>query len=147
MGRLRDWLDWLERPKVVRAGRYLVVVLVALAVISNAFALRYAIHADSQQAEGRRIATATNCAAISAVIDAGRATIQGGTPLPPRLQRELERYGYPTPEERKQAARLAAAAYARSITSRVQEFTGRKDLVEKDGSLDCAKLREEAEER
>ena len=136
------FIDFLSTPKALRIGRHVLMVLIVCAIVSNGIALRYAIHADQSQREGRQIAAQTTCAALGAVIDAGRATIRSGGALPRKLERFLEGYGYPSREERKTAAELAAASYARAITTRVQTITGRSDLVRRDGSLDCARLRE-----
>lgn len=91
--------------------------------------------------EGRTVSVQTTCAAISAVIDAGRATIQqSGMSLPTRYERELRKLGAPSASERRVSLELAAATYARMIATRVQRSTGRTDLVRRDGTLDCRKL-------
>lgn len=141
MSWLPDALHRLDNPRILRYARNTFIVLTALTVVSNGIAIRVALRADSQQREGRDIARDFSCATTSAVIDAGIATIKGGGQLPPRLQRELQRFGYPSRGERDTANALAAAAYARRVATKVQEFTGRSDLVRPDGSLDCARLR------
>lgn len=135
-------LDWLASPRVLRVLRVLGGVLVVAAIVSNGVAIRVALHTQAQQNEDRRLAQDFSCAVASAVVDAGIATIKAGGTLPPEFERNLRKLGYPSAEERKVGQELAAAAYARSIATRVQASTGRTDLVRPDGSLDCKRLRQ-----
>ena len=138
-------LDFLDDPRVTRIARASFVVLVVVGVLCNAVAIRVAVHAADQQREGRKIAVATTCAAISAVVDAGRNTLKaGGKAQPQPFERNLLKLGYPSLEQRRAGTELAAATYARSISSEVARVTGRKDLVNRDGSLNCGRLRQEA---
>lgn len=137
--------DALASPRVLRVARGVFIVLLAVGVTSNAIAIRVALDADQGQREGRRVAVQTTCAAISAVIDAGRATIlAAGQEQPQPFERNLLKLGYPSLERRRTASELAAATYARSIAGRVAAITGSKGLVRPDGSLDCARLRKAA---
>jgi hypothetical protein len=78
------------------------------------------IRANQAEAQaGRRVAIAVTCAALSAVIDQGRATISAS---------------------HTQRARRAADAYRDGIAQRVQRQTGVHGLVRRDGSLDCDRL-------
>lgn len=142
MSRIRGILDLLGSPRAVRAGRAIGMVLLVVAVASNGVAIRFAIRAEKEQRRGRQISTQTTCAATSAVIEAGRQTIlAGGRRQPDRFERNLAKLGYPPLEARQKAAELAAQAYARAIASKVQEITGRTDLVQRNGALDCDHLK------
>lgn len=99
-----------------------------------------------RQREGRRIAVNVTCGAISAVIDAGRATITGGAAgLPPELASFLEAHGYPPAAERRRQALEAASTYARSIAKAVERASGRDDLVQPNGRLRCERLAEQVD--
>lgn len=95
-----------------------------------------------RQREGRAIAINVMCGGISSVIEAGRATITGSSTLSPEFERNLERLGYPPERQRKAAARAAAKGYAASIAAAVQQESGVRGLVRKDGSLNCERLRQ-----
>jgi hypothetical protein len=64
--------------------------------------------------------------------------------MDPRLEKHLERFGYPTFKARQRNARRAARAYAKSIAVAVERESGRPDLVDKNGALNCAQLRRAA---
>lgn len=131
----------LDRARVTRIARAAFIVLVVVGVLTNAVAIRVARHADEHQREGRQLADQSTCAAISAVVDAGRATLLGGGKAQPQpFESNLRKLGYPTLQRRRKAAELAAATYARSIATEVARITGRNDLVNADGTLDCARL-------
>jgi hypothetical protein len=95
-----------------------------------------------EQRQGRTVAVRALCAATSAVIDAGRATItgSGGAVGSPRFVRALERLGYPPKRVREQQAQKAAQFYAQAISKRIETATKQKGLARKDGSLDCRRL-------
>lgn len=95
-----------------------------------------------QQRAGRNIALAVNCGALSAVIDAGRATITGGGILPPELEQFLERHGYPPKDVRDAQAKAAANAYGNRIADAVQRTSGLEGIVRADGGLNCKALAE-----
>lgn len=91
--------------------------------------------------EGRRAAVDVTCAATSAVINAGRATITGGAEsLDPEFARNLEKLGYPSKPVRERQARKAAKLYAGAIAREVERATGVTGVVKEDGSLDCERL-------
>lgn len=94
---------------------------------------------QEEQREGRRAAIQVTCAATSAVIDAGRATITGGAEsLDPEFAKNLEALGYPPINVRRDQARKAARLYAKAIADKVEAATGVEGVVhEKDGTLDC----------
>lgn len=97
--------------------------------------------AAARQAEGRRVAVDVTCAAMSAVIEAGRTTITGsGRVTSEEFERNLRLLGYPPKSERRAAARRAADAYARSIAMNVQRQARVKGVVRPDGTLNCARL-------
>lgn len=104
------------------------------------------IVADVQQGqrdvqEGRRFAVSVNCAATSAVIEAGRATITGGAAgVGGEFERNLERLGYPPRKVRKRQAKQAGRAYAAAIARQVEKAAGVKGVVHRDGTLDCPRL-------
>lgn len=130
-----------DRDRVIRIARGVFVVLLVVGVFVNAIAIRVARNADEQQRKGRQIADQSTCAAISAVVDAGRATLlAGGKAQPEPFETNLRKLGYPSLARRRKAAELAAATYARSIATEVARITGRDDLVNADGTLDCARL-------
>lgn len=91
--------------------------------------------------QGRKAAVAVTCSAISAVIDAGRATIGASINVSPKLERNLRRLGYPSKHQRQKNAKVAARRYATSISRAVARETGTKGLVHKDGTLNCNRLK------
>jgi hypothetical protein len=96
-----------------------------------------------EQREGRKQAVDVTCAAVTAVIDAGRSTITGGTqPGSAEFVANLERLGYPPKPVREAQAEKAADAYARFISGKVESLTGARGVVNPDGSLNCEKFRE-----
>lgn len=98
---------------------------------------------QQEQREGRRAAVDVVCAATSAVIDAGRATIIGGAEdLDPEFARNLERLGYPPRDVRRDQAQQAAQAYAAAIAKKVEDATGVTGIVRRNGTLDCVRLAE-----
>jgi hypothetical protein len=137
-----------------RYGRDLTTViavgLAAWAVIGVVGEAREVKKTQAEQKKGRAIAIAVTCAATSATIDAGRATITGqiGAPLPSRFARALERLGYPPQEVRDEQAREVARAYGDLIARRVQaaaqtagvERELAEDLVTESGRLDCRRI-------
>lgn len=91
--------------------------------------------------EGRRVGILASCAATSAVIDAGRAVITGGSSgVPPQLAQFLEQHGYPPKGVREKQAQQAARDYGRAIARRVEDASGVRGLVEPNGRLDCRRL-------
>jgi hypothetical protein len=94
----------------------------------------------ASQREGRRNAVAIVCGATSAIIEAGRASILSGGELPPRLERNLIRLGYPERAERRAQARAAAEAYSLGIAGAIEKESGVQGLVRADGTLDCDRL-------
>lgn len=130
------WERLRARPEIL----VLLVVLLMTGSTALSAAALWRVSGQTQAIqEGRRTATAVNCAVASAVISAGRKTITSAQPLPPRLERNLERFGYPTFEQRQAGARKAAAAYAQEILVAVANEVGRKstELVHADGTLNC----------
>lgn len=110
-------------------------VVVAVALIN-------ADNAIDQQKAGRKAAVQVTCGALSAVIEAGRATITGsGEIQPPEFAKALERLGYPPKKVRRAAAEEAADQYRRLIASTIEKQAHVKDIVREDGTLDCSKLR------
>lgn len=127
--------------RLLRENWYRDVWLLLLSIVLVLMVLGLQTKVDRQR-EGRAIAINVMCGGISAVIEAGRATITGSSrSFSPEFERNLERLGYPPRKQRTQAANAAAKAYAAAIAKSVQEESGVKDLVRKDGSLDCARLR------
>jgi hypothetical protein len=100
------------------------------------------------QRVGRRVAVGATCAALSGVIEAGRATISSGVIIKPqRFERNLEKLGLPPIRIRKHSAEDAAFAYGRAIAIRVAQATHNKSLVRSDGTLDCHLLQVAARTR
>lgn len=116
--------------------------LMVLALVHSQQAVTRSQNALQAQVEGRRIGQLITCASISAVIDAGRATITGSNQIgPPRFERSLEALGLPRREVREQQAQTGARLYAQSIARKVETASGVRGIVKKDGSLNCALLR------
>jgi hypothetical protein len=132
-------------------GRYGRDLTTVIAVGLSAWAVIGLDREQEEQREGRRIAVAVTCAASSAIIDAGRATLTGqiGAPLPQEFARQLEKLGYPPQKVRDQQAREAARAYGSFISRRVQraargaevERQIADDLVTEAGRLNCERLK------
>lgn len=89
----------------------------------------------------RRDATKVTCAALGAVIDAGRNVISGNSTRETPFMHFLERHGYPPPRIRRAQANAQAAGYAETIITRVEHAIGRRRavrIITPDGSIDCA---------
>lgn len=140
---IADRLD-ARYHKVSRALGAQVVILIACIV---AFALLL-IHANHEIQDGRRAGTNVSCAAIGAIAEAGRQTIEQGSAAiePDRFRINLEKLGLPpvdTDESRKRAHE-SGQKYVTRLNMQVQERTGIQDLIRKDGTLNCSRLREAA---
>lgn len=127
-----------------RHDRLLLTTLAAaLLALTISVAMAYTtLHNRSDllnQRDGRRLALSVVCASTSAVIESGREVLTGTGALPAPLAALFERYGY-SERAARAAARLAAERYAREIAREVQRAAGRRDLVRKDGSLNCERL-------
>lgn len=88
-------------------------------------------------------ASLARCAATSAVIEQGRATIVSGVAKkpPPKIEASYRAFGLPPYEVRKALAMKQADAYANGIASRVEAITGKALLVDKKtGALNCQRL-------
>lgn len=119
---------------------------------------------------GRRVAVIVTCAANSAVIEAGRKTIQGspllpgdkvkpgpdgklGTPdddfTPGPLSKRLEADGYPGYQTRLENSRKAGNAYAESIAEAVRKAALAEGVrvpnTFKNGKLDCGTFQDIAQ--
>jgi hypothetical protein len=129
--------------QIVITGISLVAILAAVGAAGNADdAARDATRAQADQQEGRRIGQAATCAAVSAVIDSGRATIASGSAIsPPQFERALEGLGLPPQRIRERQAAVAARLYAQGIASAVEEAAHVRGIVGRDGSLNCKRLR------
>jgi len=106
-------------------------------------------HALDKVQEGRKAATQTTCAITSAVVASGRTTVEesGKQPFPPKLEGFLERYELPSRAEREKAARAAGAAYVQRVSEGVEKVVGitnGEGILNPDGSVNCARLREVA---
>lgn len=115
------------------------------ASINATRASRNALDAIHQQRVGRVVAIKILCGAMSAAIDAGRATITGGAlSVTGDFERNLRALGYPPRAVRLSAARRAARAYAKQIATGVTVAVGgpgeARGVVRPDGSLDCRRL-------
>lgn len=124
-----------------------VLCLIAISVVSWTVLDTHSQTQDIQ--EGRRISQPLFCAAMSAVIDAGRSTITGGQPKPGSpltpLERNLRKLGYPPRQARRRMADQAAKAYSSQISEAIQAaipatLPGATDLVRPDGTLNCRAL-------
>jgi hypothetical protein len=96
--------------------------------------------------EGRRAATGISCAVSSATVTAGHDVIVSSAEqaMPPKLEKFLMHLGVPGHKTRESEAKLLAKTYANSIESAVIAAAGAqaKQVVNKDGTLNCNKLRE-----
>lgn len=135
-----------------RASREAIGALI-IAGIALAIALTLALgvlgtngKVESQR-EGRRVAVDVLCGGLSAVAEAGRATITGSTDsLSPELTAFLERHGYPPLAVREREAEAGGKAYAKLIADAVAKRAKRTDLVDaKTGALKCERLLEAAQ--
>lgn len=100
------------------------------------------------QQDGRRIGSSITCSSISAVIDAGRATLIASSRISPhQFELALEGLGLPPQRVRAKQAKVAADLYAQSIALKVQRASGVKGVVREDGTLNCAVLRRAAKIR
>lgn len=128
---------------LVRENAYRDVWLIAITVLCLVAIDRTDSKVERQR-EGRATANAIVCGAVSAVIDAGQATITGSSAGggSEEFLRNLEKLGYPPENVRKAQAEKAARAYARSIAERVEKQAGAEGegIVRPDGSIDCKKL-------
>ena len=68
----------LESERVTLIARGIFIALLVAGVVVSSVALRISQQALSDQRKGRAIAVQTTCIAISAVVDAGRATLLVG---------------------------------------------------------------------
>jgi hypothetical protein len=138
-------LDRLAEPQNLRRLVVAFCAIVVVCVPLAAFALVQASRAIGRVETGRKVGSAITCAATSAVIDAGRATIKAGANVRPReFAQSLEELGLPSTATRKQLAEAAADAYALAISRAVVEQSGVRGVVRRDGTLDCAALRRAA---
>lgn len=141
----------LTRLRRHQAPRDLSRLLIVFAVILGAcvatlagtavYSLTAIAHQNARQQEGRKVGVKITCAALGAVIDAGRRTITSSTIVgSPRFTRNLERLGLPPAAARKAQAQLAADAYAKAIADAVRKRSGVKGVVNGDGTLNCSRL-------
>jgi hypothetical protein len=139
--RARHWLRTKLAP-LIRENWYRDVGLIVVCTLLF-FGWRGQANLLDEQRDGRRQAVDITCAAVTAVIDAGRATITGGDAQlgSPEFIANLERLGYPPKAVREKQAEQAAEAYASFISQRVEKLTGAQGVVNADGSLNCRKFR------
>lgn len=97
----------------------------------------------ADQKAGRSAALDVTCGTNKAIIEAGRTIILGGTERPPTPEMEtaLRRLGFPPYAVRREQAEVSAAAYALRIAQTIQEQSGKKGIVNRDGSLNCDRLK------
>jgi hypothetical protein len=132
-----------ELPKGWRVLICTALVLAAASAFLSALLFSRLSDVQHQQSVGRKISLTASCAAISGVIEAGRATILGGVIIRPReFERTLTNMGLPSFPSRKRSAEAAAAAYGHAIAIRVEQATHLKGLTRKDGTLDCERIRQ-----
>jgi hypothetical protein len=132
-----------ELPKGWRILICTALVLAAASMFLSALLFSRVSDVQHAQTQGRKVSLTATCAAISGVIDAGRATILGGVIIRPReFERTLTKMGLPSFPVRKRSADAAAAAYGQAIAMRVEQATHRKGLTRKDGTLDCERIRQ-----
>lgn len=107
--------------------------------------------AISKVQTGRKAATGFTCAAASALAQAGREVVEQSNAqrkVPtPKAEKLLLELGFPPLDQREAAAKATGRAYTHRITELVEQKAGvpRKiaaSLIEADGSLNCARLRE-----
>jgi hypothetical protein len=143
--RASDQRLWGGLRSHIRAGDVLALFATGLAV--------WAVH-DSERSidrvqEGRRTSLSVTCGAVSALSEAGRATITSGQTFPPKFEAFLEEHGFPPAGERKAQAQIAADAYVQAVSNGVQQQVGPigQSLVNRDGTLNCKRLRSLARAR
>jgi hypothetical protein len=92
---------------------------------------------------GRRVSLGATCAALNAVIEAGRGVIINAANSPETLfTRRLEKLGYPPPRVRTAQAKVASASYAASIVDAVQAQLGStyRLINQRTGTINCDRL-------
>lgn len=132
----------LDNPRVeLIAGRLLVLLVISSTIVSLV-SLEISLSAGQREREGRQIVRQALCGVASGIITAGRTQIEsGGEALPQPYERNLERLGLlPSLAARRLAARIGAEAYSRGIAEEAQKTSGRRDLVNPDGTLNCRNL-------
>lgn len=139
--RLRRHQSPRDLSRLVIVFAVILGICVATLAGTAAYSLTAIARQNARQREGREVGVKITCATLGAVIDAGRKTISSSTIVgSPRFTRNLERLGMPPADERKAQAQLAADAYAKAIADAVQERSGVKGAVNKDGTLNCSRL-------
>jgi hypothetical protein len=95
--------------------------------------------------QGRRTTSGISCAVSAAVVKAGRVIITSSSKqgLPPKLEVFLEQHGLPPKKVREQNAVKAAQGYSAGINAEIVKVSGVDplDVLNKDGTLNCDKLR------
>jgi hypothetical protein len=141
--------DWAWR----RIVPVIAVAMAAFAVISNGhkvdkaeFKATRAQQGIAAQITGRRVAIRVLCGFANGVANAGRNVIASGDVGPPTFKRNLQRLGLPPDKVRRAAAQQSAKNYVESLTNSVVQQSGAsgKNLVRKDGTLDCAVLQQKS---
>jgi hypothetical protein len=136
-------MGWTRRVLIAVGLAAVMVIMPAGAWVIATTANNNRNRVDAIQA-GRREGQKATCAALSAVIDAGRTTITAGIPKPGSpltpLERSLRRLGYPPRAQRRAMAERAARQYGLAIAVAVARETGRTGLVRRDGTLNCEAL-------
>lgn len=140
-------LERLERPWLWSKRHRMLTATVAFLVLAGATAYNFSV-GDAQLGkieDGRRAGTQLNCAIATAVIAAGRETIEraSSAPLPPKLEALFTQLGFPSKEVRETGARVEAQAYARKINAGIEDATHVHSarILKPDGTVDCAQLR------
>lgn len=91
--------------------------------------------------EGRRAGNGITCGIASAISEAGRELVvsSSSAPTPPKLEKFLQQFGYPSAAQRRAGALVAGSQYVSNISEEIQRKIGPKGahLVKRDGTLDC----------
>jgi hypothetical protein len=137
-----------NRDRIRHNHRQAMVILAVLFVVQfglGSWALILTSRTEDlvhQIQDQRRQGAGINCGISSAIIEAGRATITNGGTLPPKLERFLERHGFPPAPVRERQAAMTARRYAQSISTAVARSVGPgSGVIRPNGSIDCARLR------
>lgn len=132
-----------------------VTVLVLLALANAKGASDKANKGVAAIQEGRKAGTELTCAISTAVVVAGRNLVEssGKAPMPPKLEAFLVSLGYPDPQQREAQSREAGRRYVQHVSEAIEQAAGVQglkvgsEILNPDGTVDCARLREVARVR
>lgn len=137
---------FLDDPRVETAAKRIFTGLAIVGVAVSLLALRLSIQTSAHEREGRQIVREVICGITKGIISSGRQSIEsGGKKYAEPYESNLRRLNLIPPlAARMAASEIAAQAYSQAIASATQQVTGRNDLVQPNGTLNCDKLNQVA---